>query len=574
MKHSLKIILALLLAFLMLFVSACAGGEKTEQSGDESASAEAQTPETEKNGDIMILFTSDVHCGVDRGFGYAGLYEMRKSFERKGYDVLLVDNGDAIQGEYIGVATKGEAIINLMNALEYDAAIPGNHEFDYGMERFLELSEMTEFPYISCNFTHNGELVFEPYIIKEAAGKKIAFVGVTTPLTLQTTHPRYFQDESGDYVYGFCGDETGEALYNAVQSAADAARAEGADYVIVLGHLGMETDASPWTYAEVIANTSGIDALLDGHSHDTEKVVMKNKNGESVLRAACGTKLGFIGACVISPENNTIDPQLYGWTNDISAPELLGIDNEIGDKVSAAKSELSEIMNLVVAHSAVELTVNYPDITTPEGEPIRMVRRAECNIGDLLADAYRDRSGADIAIAVGGSIRMSIHAGDVTTNDIINAVPFGNPIGVIEVTGQQLLDALEWGCRSAPSETGAFPQVSGISFEVHTYIPSGCVSDENNMFTGVSGERRVKNVLVGGEPLDPDAAYTLAAIDYTLFDDGDGYTMFDGCRVIKDGIELDYQALIGYTEDTLGGVIGEEYSDPYGDDRIIFVEEP
>ena len=251
-----------------------------------SAAAAEDLAPAEKNGDIMILYTSDIHCGADQGFGLVGLKQVRDTFEAQGYTTILVDDGDAVQGELMGTVTKGEAMIKLMNEMKYDVVIPGNHEFDYGMEQFNKLVEMADFPYISCNLTKEGELVFEPYIIKEAAGKRIAFVGVTTPETLSSSMPSNFKNEDGEFIYDFMNDASGEKLYAAVQKAVDDARAEGVDYVYLLGHLGIDESSQPWDYADVISHTNGIDVMLDGHSHDTEQVTMKNKDGETVVRSA------------------------------------------------------------------------------------------------------------------------------------------------------------------------------------------------------------------------------------------------------------------------------------------------
>jgi len=522
--------------------------------------------------DLVILYTSDVHCGVDQGFGYVGLKAVRDSLEAAGNYTLLVDDGDSIQGEPLGTMTTGEADIDLMNAVGYDIAIPGNHEFDYGMDRFLELTEKAEFPYISCNFNKEGELVFDPYIIKEFDGVKIGFVGVTTPKTLTSSTPKYFRDENGNFIYGFLQDETGEGVYNAVQKAVDDARAEGAQYIVVMAHLGNEAECSPWTYAEVIENTNGIDFFLDGHSHDTDQLVVKNKDGEDVIRSACGTKLGGIGWAKITVDGE-LSAGLYSWNNDVSAPELLGIKNEISDVLDAETAELDEALQTVVAKSAVELTIYDPEAVDGEGKPIRIVRRAETNLGDLCADAYLDQSGADIAFVNGGGIRISLPKGDITLNDILKVHPFGNSMCVIEVTGQQILDALEWGAHAMPGENGGFLQVAGLTYEIHTYIDSTCTQDENSMFTGVTGEYRVKNVMVGGEPLDLEKTYTLASHNYMLKNNGDGYTMFAGANILQDEVKLDNQVLKDYITGTLGGVIGEEYADPYGQGRIIAVEE-
>ena len=526
----------------------------------------------EKNGEVYILFTSDIHCGVDQGFGYAGLAQIRDTLEAQGYTTLLVDDGDALQGEPIGVLTGGEAVLELMNDMGYDAAIPGNHEFDYGMERFLELAELADFPYICCNFTYRDEPVFAPYIILDAAGLRIAFVGVTTPNTVTSSTPATFWNDEGETVYGFLRDETGEAVYAAVQSAVDAARAEGADLVYVMGHLGMDASCAPWTYADVIEHTSGIDVFLDGHSHDTEQIVMKDKDGREVVRSAVGTKLSCIGYSHISAEGEVLETGIWRWPNSVPAPELLGLKNEMSDAVDAAMLQVAELTDRVVARSDVTLITYDPVEKTSEGFSVRAVRIAETNLGDFCADVIRIETGADIAMISGGEIRADLNKGDITYGDIMSVWPYGNEFCVLEVTGQQILDALEWGARSLPGENSAFQQISGLSCEIDVSVPSGCAADGNNMMSGIEGERRVKNVLVGDEPLDPEKTYTLAGPDYTLLENGDGFTAFDGAVVLSESMGLDTQLMIDYITNELGGVIGSEYADPYGQGRIVITE--
>ncbi len=535
------------------------------------SAAVSPTEPAEPTGDICILYTSDVHCGIDQGFGYAGLQQVKEYLTAEGNAVILVDDGDSIQGEPIGTVTKGSAVIDLMNQMGYSIAIPGNHEFDYGMDTFLALAEKADFPYISCNFTHNGELVFEPYVIREMAGKKVAFIGVTTPLTILGSTPGYFQNEAGEYIYGFMQDEDGRSVYQAVQSAADGARAEGADYVILMAHLGNQGECSPWTYADVISHTTGIDVLLDGHSHDTDQIVMKNAAGKDVFRSACGTKLKCIGWCRITADGE-ISTGLYRWDNDIPAPQLLHLDNKMTAAIAAAADEFNEKLSEVVARTTSELMVTDPVETYSDGNPVRMIRRAETNLGDLCADAFRVQSGADIGVMNGGGIRTNIREGDITRGDILSVFPYGNSICVIEVTGRQILDALEWGARTIPGENGAFLQVSGLSYEVRSDTESSCVGDDNGMFVRVDGSRRVKNVLVGGEAIDPEKTYTLAGQDYMLLKGGDGFVMFDGAPILQDSVKLDNQLLIDYIVDTLGGVIGEEYEDSFGQGRIKIIE--
>ena len=523
--------------------------------------------------DVMVLFTSDVHCGIESNFGYAGLAMVRDAYKNAGYHVLLVDNGDSIQGEPVGTMTTGEANIKLMNAVGYDIATMGNHEFDYGMERFFELSKMANFPYVSCNFNKGGELQFAPYVIKEFDGVKIAFVGISTPKTLTSSTPKYFQDENGNFIYGFFEDETGEGLYNAVQKAVDDARAEGASIVIAMAHLGNEAECSPYTYKDVIANTTGINALLDGHSHDTDHVEMRNKARETVLRQGCGTKLEGIGYLKIAAKNGAMKAGVMMWNNDdFNATQLYQLDTDVTKAVAEATETLNAKLAEVVAKTDVELTINDPVAVTEDGKAVRIIRNAETNLGDLCADAYRYVSGADIAFVNGGGIRVSIKEGDITLNDILKVHPFGNALCVCEATGQQILDALEFGAKDVPGEFGGFLQVSGLTYEIHTYLPSTVKMDEKRMFVGVEGEYRVKNVMVGGEPLDLEKIYTLASHNYMLQGQGDGYTIFEDNVYTQESVMLDNQVLITYITEGLNGVVGADYANPYGQGRIVAVE--
>lgn len=537
----------------------------TSEEAEESKAAQ-------KNGEVYVLFTSDVHCGIDEGFGYAGLKEIRESLEAEGYETILVDDGDSIQGNAFGTMDRGETIIEFMNEMKYDIAIPGNHEFDYGADYFLELTKKADFPYISCNFVREDELVFQPYIIKEAAGKKIAFVGVTTPSTISTSLPASFQNEEGEFIYGFLQGSPGDDAYDCVQNAVDAARAEGADLVYVMGHLGMYDDGSSWTYADVISHTEGIDVFLDGHSHDTEQVVMKNRAGREVTRSAVGTRLERIGYSHISADGEVLKTGTWTWTNEESAPELFHFRNRISEMVEEAQQKLSGQMSLAVASTQVELTINDPEAVDSVGKPVRMVRRAETNLGDLVADAFREQAGAEIGIVNGGNVRSDLHAGSITYGDLYNVMPFEHNLAEIELTGQQILDMLEWGSRNVPGESGGFLQVSGLSYEIHTGIDSPCIDDGNSMFKSIEGGRRVQNVKVGEDPLDPEKKYTVASFDYTILDLGDGFTMLKDAAVLKDRVKLDIQVVIDYITDSLGGTVGEEYADPYGQGRIVIVE--
>ena len=527
--------------------------------------------EAEKNGEIYILYTSDVHCGVDEGIGYAGLKTIRQTLEEKGYETILVDNGDFAQGETIGTISKGEAIVPIMNALEYDVAIPGDHEFDYGMDQFYKFTQMAEFPFVSCNFVKEDKPVFEPYIIKEAAGKKIAFIGITAPETMTEVSPATFRDEAGNYIYGFMHQDDGSTLYAAVQSAVDAARSEGADLVYVLGHIGNNPASKPFDCTSIIENTSGIDVFLDGHSHDTDQMVIKNKDGKDVTRSACGTKFNCVGYSHIM-EDGSIDTNIWRWDGKDGIPYLFDIRNDITDMIDEAENSMKDELTKIVAKTDVDLTINDPILRNDEGTPVRIIRNKETNLGDLCADAVRIRTGADIGFVNGGGIRVSIDRGDITYNDIIDVHPFGNVNVVLEVKGQSILDALEWSCASLPDEEGGFLQVSGLTFEADASIPSPCTTDENGLMNGISGDRRVSNVKVGDEPLDPEKSYTVAGNSYLLLKNGNGYTSFDDAKVVTNDAGLDNQLLIDYIVETLGGTVGDDYSNPYGQGRIVINE--
>ena len=511
--------------------------------------------------DIVLLFTNDVHCGVDDNLGYAGLAAYAEQLRAEGLQVMLVDAGDAVQGAAIGTLSNGEYLTDIMNEIGYGVAVPGNHEFDYGMDQFFALREKANFPYVSCNFTdlRTGEPVLDAYVISEFDGLKIAFVGICTPQTITSSTPKYFQNEDGEFIYGFQQDETGAALYACVQNAVDAARAEGADLVVAVAHLGVDETSSPWTASEVIANTTGIDAVIDGHSHSVVGTKALNKDGKPVVHMQTGTKLANIGQLTISADGSRIEGALVS--------NYTGKDAETEAFIEDIKAKFESLLKEVVAKTDVDLITVDPE----SGE--RIIRNEETNLADLCTDAYKAVSGAEIAFVNGGGIRADIPAGDITYEQIIAVHPYGNKLTVVEATGQQILDCLEYSTYKWPAEFGGWQEVAGLTFEFHTYLETSVQRDENGMFAGVTGEYRVKNVLVNGEPLDLEKTYTVASHNYMLKDGGDGFNMFQGDKILQDEVMLDNQVLITYIRDYLGGVVGEEYSDIYGQGRITFVEE-
>lgn len=528
----------------------------------------------EESKGIVILHTNDVHCGVyadDYTMGAADLAAYEARLESEGYEVILADAGDFVQGEVIGTLSEGKYPLQIMNKLGYDVAVPGNHEFDFGMDNFFMLAENADFPYLSANFTdlENNSMPLQNYRVIDTENATIGFVGITTPATPSSSRPTYFMNENGEYIYGFCGDDSGSELYAAVQEAVDSARAM-ADYVVVLGHMGDYVYDEQWSSKAVIENVSGIDVFIDGHSHSViENEMVTDKDGKSVILASTGTKLENIGAVTITDDgivSELLSKDEFTLTNDESSAEYKAY-TEMTDFIAGIDSEYAELVETVVAKTAVDLTINDPDT----GE--RAVRNSETNMGDLCADAYRIKAGADIGFINGGGVRSDIAAGDITYGDIINVQPFGNTLCVVEVSGQQILDCLEMGAVHCPEENGGFMQVSGLTYEIHSYIPSSVKTDDDGNFISVDGEYRVKNVMVGGEPLDLAKTYTLASHNYMLLSCGDGMTMFKDCNVVAREIMIDNQMLIEYIADDLGGTVGEEYSDPKGSGRITIISE-
>jgi len=529
----------------------------------------------------IILFTNDVHCGIEDGWGYAGVAAMKKQYEEQGYDVILVDAGDHVQGGPIGTLSRGQYIIDIMNYVGYDVAVPGNHEFDYTMEQFFSLVDSANYPYISANFMNyvDGEPttpVLDAYKMFEVGNIKIAFVGLSTPETLVKSTPTYFQNAEGQYIYGFCQDETGEGVYTACQNAIDAARAEGANYVIVVGHMGIDEQSEPWRSTDVIANLSGCDAFIDGHSHSVVSETVLDKDGNPVLLYQTGTKLANLGMMTVSE---------HVFVGEVMpVPEDLVRDEDTTAFIDNIKAQYDELLHTVVAYTEHDLTVNDP-VT---GE--RLVRKQETNLGDLCADAYRTLFDADVAFVNGGGVRANITTGEITFENILNVHPFGNSACLVEVSGQQILDALEMGSRNCPSENGGFLQCAGITYEIHTSLEPNVVLGTDSMWQGTAGvPYRVQNVKIMNretgeyEPIDLERTYTLASHNYMLKNCGDGYGMFgvNNITLLADEVMLDNAVLINYIQSMPGKTVNdveyehvvEGYENPYGEGRIVIVPE-
>lgn len=526
--------------------------------------------EVNEEKDVIVLYTNDVHCAIDN---YDTLAAYAVQLEEKGHDVFIVDAGDHIQGEVIGSMTKGEAIVELMNEAGYDYAVPGNHEFDYQMENFLNLANnKAKYSYLAANFVdlRTKTTVFEAYDIVEAGGEKIAFVGIATPETYTKSTPAYFQDEDGNDIYSFSEND----FYSTIQDAIDDAKAEGAERIIAVGHLGVEGTTAGWKSTDVIANTEGIDVFLDAHAHEvipgTEYI---DKGGDSVILTSTGGKFEHIGQLTIDVTENTEQTELLNpekLTFDNASESVLNVYNRLNEKIEVYNAQVEELNNAVVGVSEVDLVQNY---TSDNSISLRM---RETNLGDFVADAYRIGTDADIALVNGGGIRAPIPAGDVTRLTLKNVNPWDNEMCVIEATGQQIIDALEHGTRLYPESSGGFLQVSGLTYEIHSYVESPVVTDEKSNFVSVDDtkERRVKDVTIAGKTIDPEKTYTVAGSYYVLKNGGDGYTMFKDCEVIKkETLPVDSEMLIQYFQEDLNGVItSAQYGNEQGDGRINVVD--
>ena len=549
---------------------------------------------TGEKSEVTILYTNDVHTYIDKQapeLTYAAIAALKQNYQNAGKKVLLVDAGDHVQGTAYGSMDQGASIIELMNAAGYDAATPGNHEFDYGMDRAKELMRDADFPYLSCNWVdlRTNLRVLPEIKVFVRGGVRIAFVGITTPETFTKSTPAYFMNKAQTkYIYDILGGEDGQKLYSAVQKAVDKAKCL-ADVVIGLGHLGVDPSSSPWTSEEVIAHTTGFDAFIDGHSH----TVMENKqvadaSGRLVTLTQTGSYFANVGEMTIAPDG-TISTRLvstYDQEDVAVAAEqaawVSSVDEMLGEKIAVADTKFY--------------------ITDPATGK-RRIRSGETNLGDFVADGIYtyfnevEQLHCDIAIMNGGGIRSDEDAGYWTFKTCKQVSPFGNVACLMSVTGKQIQDALEFAARFAGAEgkeNGGFLQVAGATYEIHTDIPNTVQTDDKNVWLGgATGTPRVQNVKIYDRangtyvPLDESKTYALAGMNYTLRNLGDGFAMFDGAELIKDYVSEDYLVMSTYAM-TFGGVDAEglphlssansvlaeypgyllDYENPYGAGRI------
>ena len=529
----------------------------------------------ESSDDIIILHLNDVHCGVNDTIGYDGFVLYRDELNKVYKNIISVDVGDHIQGGTMGAISEGSAIISIMNKVGFDVAILGNHEFDYGIEQLSKLEKNITSKYISSNFCYkkNKTSVFPAYKIIEKGGKKIAFIGVLTPLTFSKTYLLTLRDSNGEAIYDFLADNNAQDLYDRVQENVDKVKnEEGADYVILLTHIGMKVEQ--YTSDELLSKIKNVDAVLDGHTHVIYNTTTKDENNNDIHISQTGTKLQSIGKLIIknngeiSSEIIKVIPEPSDKTNATQLTrggKTIWVNKDMNNFINDIWAEYEDELNINYGYSEYDLKIR-PDGTSDSH--YIYCRYQECTVGNLVADSFKSVSNAEVAIVNGGGIRSNLKKGNLTRGQIMEASPFFNNIVVKRVSGQCILDALEFGVSKHPNSAGSFPQVSGISFDIDTSLNSTVETDSQGQFLNVKGKRKVSNVKINGEDLDLNRIYNVSLNEFVA-NGGDGYFMFTKYEVFYEPLYTDTDSLAYYIKINLNGRIPAEYKDFQG--RINFV---
>lgn len=510
-----------------------------------------------------ILFTNDIHCYYERDIGYDGLMLYRKELEQRYSHVILVDAGDAIQGAPIGAISGGFEPIRMMNAVGYDIATLGNHEFDFGFYVLDDLQSLLNCGYICANFcTADGESIYDPYRILRFDDTQIAFIGATTPYTFSKTPIHTMTDDTGAPLYDFKLDRSGESLVACLQACIDEVREKGADFVILIGHLGNTDD--PLGSARLISRLKGLDAVIDGHSHEVYNIAVPDADGREIPLVQTGSYFDHVGVMILDADGSIHADLVSGipapeaWMEGIEAIEITRgnrsrwVDKAMHEFLEDITEAYAPMMNRRIGESPCELALTAADGAASS-------KSHENGMCELVADAYRAIAGTDISIINAGSVRNGLPAGEITFNTVLNVMPYSNDIWIARLSGQTILDALEFGCRDMPKACAGFPQVSGLEFTVDLRLDSSVQVDEKGDFTGVCGARRVRDVFVGAEPLNPEKMYTVAASSY-LLEGGDNFKMLaDHAEVIGTTLLADNLLLADYIENNLNGIIPTTY---------------
>ena len=493
----------------------------------------------EKPKSIVILYENDVHCGID---GYAKIAGLRDAINASDTAyAAAVCIGDYLQGNTTGAISKGQYIVDIMKGVGYDAVTLGNHEFDYGVPRQLELLAQVNAPVICANFYEPSktEPIYAPYVIKQYGQKRIAFIGVVTPETM-VLEGYSFYDTNGIKLYDLCP----EKFYDVLQQTVDKARSEGVDYVVLLSHVGEDTQSLGFNSHLMVNKTKGIDIVLDGHTHSIiERDTVENLEGKKIFVTQTGTQFNNIGKLLITPDGRMTTSLIPAKDISYENAQVKATTDSIHKLVEAATSR-------VVAKS------DYTFVVTDENDQW-IVRGEETNAGDLVADAYRKAMQSDIAFENGGGIRNDIPAGMITYGHIIGMLPYDNLLCRIAATGEQIQQMLTRCTALVPVLDGNFPQCSGLRFTIHS--KSHRVSD-------------VEVLQADGTyaPIDPKKTYTVGLTDYN-HKGGGLFECFKKCPVVFESTTRYYEALADYLINTLGGDTGTAYAKPQG--RITIVED-
>ena len=524
-------ILSLLLAVAMVFsLAVTAHAEETE--------------EKTMDGQIVILHTNDVHGAIA---GYAKVAALKDAYEAKGAYVLLMDAGDFIQGDPTVSVSEGATAVELMNMAGYDVVSMGNHEFDYGYENMKTLAAAAEFPIVDANVLYNGKVAFEDNVVFTAPdGTKIGVFGLDTPETATKAHPAKIQGVT------FLAEDK---LFDCAKKQVAALEAEGCDYIVCLGHLGIDDESTGNRSIDLLKKVSGIDVFIDGHSHSTLGEVTAAAEAAGIAGTAVtstGTKLENVGVVTINGESIS--------ATVTALADLTAEDADIAARAAAIQKEIDDDYGTVFAKTEVALN----------GEKDPGNRTEETNLGDLICDALvwgakKNGETVDAAVTNGGGIRASIAAGNITKKDINTVLPFGNTLGIVKVTGAELLEALEASTYCTPAAIGGFPQVSGIEFTVDTTV----AYDQGDLYPGSTyyGPKSIQRVTietVGGKAFDPKATYSIATNDF-MAAGGDTYYAFAAASVNYDlGIPMDEVVMDYITTELKGVVTAEAYGEPAG----------
>ena len=554
--------------------SETAAAEDTPDAAEDTPDAAEDTPDAAADGvAAVILHTNDVHCGFEDNIGYDGLTLYKKELESEYDNVFLVDSGDSIQGAPIGSISKGQEITKFMNYVGYDVVTLGNHEFDFGVDALMDCVEAFDGTYVCANFcTPDGLPILDAYRILDAGDIKIGLLGAVTPEVFAKTSLHDVVNESGEPMYNFFYDDTEDKLCEALQNCIDGIRAQGADYVILLSHLGNDETVLPQFRMEtVLAGLSGLDAVFDGHSHETFNMTLPDKDGKEVIVGQTGSRLASVGQLTIFKDGH-IEETLVSEVPEPEDPSIPFETVQRGKEERRVDPDAKKFMDDIWAGYAEEMNRKVGEVSfdMPVKEDDKQICRLRENaLCDLVADAYRAAGQTQITFINSGAVKNELKAGDITFQNILSILPYSNDVMTASLSGQTLLDALENGAARLPVADGKFLQVSGMTFTIDQTKESTVQYDSDGHFVAVMGDYRVTDVRVGGEPLDLTAEYTVTTSDY-LLSGANGYDMLKEADVLLNMMTPDNEVVEKYIRDTLGGVIPDEYREPQG--RITIIE--